>query len=286
MIWGKLSRPPLPSLMSAPSSLVSRPARRRSPVASALLALGLGMAALPAGAQMPVMPHAKPKAMPAAGQPSSALSEQRARQAAERILTALRDGDADSRYAQFAPILQRMTSPAQVQARISRMPKLQSWTINAIQPGVDSSLVEARLRTAAGQRDLTMVIDGKGLLEAYHFDVSDLRAEEVARRFVQSLIEGRFLAASGLLSPELQLEIPAPTLQIKWQRLQRSTGNVQAIRKVLLAEGSSDQKLVLVTTEFTRLTDSLFVILDATNQIVGVDFPTDQAGAAKASTAR
>jgi hypothetical protein len=34
-------------------------------------------------------------------------------------------------------------------------------------------------------------------------------------------------------------------------------------------------KLVLVNTQFTRTTDNLFVILDSSNQIVGVDFPTD-----------
>jgi hypothetical protein len=30
-----------------------------------------------------------------------------------------------------------------------------------------------------------------------------------------------------------------------------------------------------VNTQFTRTTDNLFVILDSSNQIIGVDFPTD-----------
>jgi hypothetical protein len=36
-------------------------------------------------------------------------------------------------------------------------------------------------------------------------------------------------------------------------------------------------KLVLVNIQFTRTTDNLFVILDNSNQIVGIDFPTDTA---------
>jgi hypothetical protein len=44
---------------------------------------------------------------------------------------------------------------------------------------------------------------------------------------------------------------------------------------VLRSESSGDQKLVLVKIEFRRITDTLFVILDGRNQIVGVDFPTE-----------
>ena len=47
------------------------------------------------------------------------------------------------------------------------------------------------------------------------------------------------------------------------------------INKVVEAGSTSDQHLVLVNTEFNRLSDSLFVILDNNNQIIGVDFPSD-----------
>jgi len=43
------------------------------------------------------------------------------------------------------------------------------------------------------------------------------------------------------------------------------------------AEQTKDGKLVLVNTEFNRLTDTLFVILNNKNQIIGVDFPNDPA---------
>ena len=43
----------------------------------------------------------------------------------------------------------------------------------------------------------------------------------------------------------------------------------------MVAEGGGDQRLVLVNTEFNRLSDSLFVILNGNNDIIGVDFPSD-----------
>lgn len=260
------------------------PAFRASLGRALAAALALG---LPAAVAQPQAPLSSPSLrLRETVQPSSALSEERARESANRILEALRSGTATSRYAQFAPSLQRMTSPELVQAQIRRMPRLLSWRLGSIQPGFDSSQVEATLLTSVGQRELTMVLDANGQLEAYHFDVSDRPAEDVARRFVQALIDGRFVAASGLLSADTQLEIPAATLQAKWQNLQLYTGTVRGIQKVLRAEDTADQKLVLVTTRFNRLTDSLFIIMDQANQIIGVDFPTDQPGGPKASTSR
>ena len=124
---------------------------------------------------------------PKAGLPvsnSSAAVEQRARLAAERVLKALRDGDAQARYDQFAPELQRMTSPYLVAMNMRKQPKVRSWVITSVIPGVDSSTVEAELQTSAGERMLLMVIDENGLLAGYHIDMADLPAEKVVADFV------------------------------------------------------------------------------------------------------
>ena len=97
----------------------------------------------------------------------------------------------------------------------------------------------------------------------------------MARQFVQALIEGRYVFASSFLGPILQEEIPPAALQRKWQALQQRTGNVVKVEKVARAEDTTDMKLVLVLTKFTRLNDNIFVILDRRNAIIGVDFPTD-----------
>lgn len=206
---------------------------------------------------------------------SSAAIEQRVRVAAERVLKALRDGDAEARYSQFAPELKRMTSPYLVAMNMRRQPKVLSWVITSVVPGIDSSTVEAKLQTSAGQRLLLMVIDEQGLLAGYHINAADQPAEKVVSEFMAALTDGRFVSASSFLSPELQEEIPPATLQRKWQHLQRNTGNFIKVRRIARSESTAELKLVLVNTQFTRTTDNLFVILDSSNQIVGVDFPTD-----------
>jgi hypothetical protein len=218
---------------------------------------------------------------PAAAAPrpqlSSAQSEARARAAAETILETLGKGNGLALYRLFSPNLQRMTSPALVKQRLSAMPAVKGWSVGAVEPGLDSNTVATQLQSEAGSRRLLLVIDANGLLEGYHLDASDRPAETVARQFVEDLGKGRYVAARALLGPELQEEISAPKLQIKWQNLQRLTGDFEAVNQVLRAESTLDSKLVLVTTRFRRLTDSLFVILDASNRIVGVDFPNDAA---------
>jgi hypothetical protein len=250
--------------------------------AAGALALSLAASSLPSLAQPVSLPTTQPGLQPGTpleGFPgrtnSSAVSEARARQAAERILRVVQRRDANARFAQFSPSLQRVTSPSMIEATMKTQPELLSWTITAVQPGFDSSTVEATLRTSKGTRQLLMVIDADGRLAGYHFDASDAPAEAVVRDFVTALSRGHYISASSFLSPRLQEEIPQTALQAKWQRLQRQTGNFVRIRRVSRAENTPEMKLVIVTTEFNRLTDNLFVILDDRNQIIGVDFPTE-----------
>jgi hypothetical protein len=256
--------------------------RLPGPVSAVLAAALAAAATLPALAQQPrpvaipaTTPGGAPASPAAAPAATSARSEARARQAAERILRVLQQRDANARFAQFAPELKRVTSPSMIAQTMKTQPQLLSWTITSVQPGYDSSSVEATLRTSRGARQLLMVIDADGKLTGYHFDASDAPAEAVVRDFITALSRGHFISASSFLSPTLQEEIPQSRLQAKWQRLQRATGNFVRIRRVSRAENTPEMKLVIVTTEFNRLTDNLFVTLDDRNQIIGVDFPTE-----------
>jgi hypothetical protein len=256
--------------------LRSRPSR---PVPAALAAAMAAAVAVLASAPAPAQPLPSPAANPAnPAAPlgtSSALSELRARQAAERILTVVRNRDANARFAQFAPELQRVTSPSMIAATMKTQPQLLSWTITGVQPGYDSSTVEATLRTSRGTRQLVMVINDNGKLAGYHFDASDAPAERVVRDFVTALASGHFISASSFLSPAMQEEISQAALQARWQRLQGITGNFDRIVRVSRAENTPEMKLVIVTIRFNRLTDNLFVVLDNRNQIINVNFPTD-----------
>jgi hypothetical protein len=211
------------------------------------------------------------------GQPSAALSEARARAAAETILRTIQSGDAIARFAQFAPALQRVSSPRMVAATMKTQPRLLRWTIRSIQPGYDSSTVDATLVTSAGERELMMVIDANGKIEGYHFDVTDKPAEVVVGDFIKALAAGHFISASSFLAPVLQEQISQTQLQQKWLNLQQITGNFVRVKRINRAESTPEMRLVIVNTEFNRLSDNLFVTLDANNQIIGVDFPTDPA---------
>ena len=240
----------------------------------ALIGLTLLLSGLPVLAPRGAWAQAGPGPV-SASEPSSALSEAQARAAAERILRTLQNGDAQARFEQFAPTLQSVSSPSMVAATMKTQPRLLRWTIRSIQPGFDSSTVEANLETSAGNRELLMVLNADGKIEGYHFDVTDKPAEEVVGDFIGALSRGHFISASSFLAPQLQEEISQAQLQQKWLGLQRITGNFVRVKRISRAESTPDMRLVIVTTEFNRLTDNLFVTLDADNQIISVDFPTD-----------
>ncbi|MFM7361045.1 MAG: DUF3887 domain-containing protein [Cyanobium sp.] len=248
--------------------------RPAGPVPGALALTVATALALPAMAQQAVPVTPVQTQLRPGSSTSSALSELRAREAAERILRVVQRRDATARFDQFAPSLQRVTSPAMIEATMKTQPDLLSWKITGVEPGFDSSTVEASLVTSKGPRQLTMVINAKGRLAGYHFDASDAPAEAVVRDFITALSRGHYISASSFLSTTLQEEINQQALQSKWQNLQRLTGNFVRVVKVSRAENTPEMKLVIVTTEFNRLTDSLFVTLDSRNQIIGVDFPT------------
>ena len=154
-------------------------------------------------------------------------------------------------------------------------PELISWTLLSVRGGLRTTTVEASLRTSAGTRDLFMVLNSKGELDGYHLDLTDAKASQVAADFVRALSGGHFITARSFLSLPLQEELTPANLQAKWQQLQRYTGNFVRVRRVIEAEQSPDSQLVLVNTEFNRITDSLFVVLNQNNEIINVDFPQD-----------
>lgn len=247
-------------------------ARRRPAGLLSLALVSAGLALWPQGAVRAQAPGA---AVSGGGQPSAAMAEQSARQAAERILRSVQNRDAEAYFAQLAPAPRRVSSPSMAAKALARLPRLQSWSIVEIVPGLDSSSVSATLQTSAGPREVLLIIDGKGRLEGYHVNAADAKAEDVVRAFMEALTQGHFVTASSFLSERLREDIPQPALQRKWMNLQSLTGKFQKVKKITRAESNDQMKLVIVSTQFNRLTDNLFVILDNQNQIIGVDFPDE-----------
>jgi hypothetical protein len=247
-----------------------RSPRRAASLGFLALAGGICLAAAPA---IPGTPVAAQGQTAEVNQPG--LSVEQARAAADRILKAVQSRDANLRFSQFSDELKAASSPSMVAATMRTQPKLLSWNLLSIQRGLSTTTVEASLTTSQGKQEVFLVLNDAGQISGYHIDLADQAPSLVARKFVAALSSGHFISARGFLSLELQKEISVASLQARWQQLQRQTGDFVRIKRAVEAGSTSDQHLVLVNTEFNRLTDSLFVILDNNNQIIGVDFPSD-----------
>jgi len=202
-----------------------------------------------------------------------ALSVEQARAAARRVLEAVKSRDANARYAQFSDELKAISSPSMVAATIRSQPRILSYELLSVRSGARSSTVEAELTTTAGKLVVFIVLNHEGKISRYYVDRTDDATSEVALNFVRALSTGNFITAESFLSPDFQKEIPPAALQAKWLQLQRETGSFVRVGRAVEAERTPEARLVLVNVEFNRLTDNLYVILDANNQIVGVDFP-------------
>jgi len=203
------------------------------------------------------------------------ISVEQARAKANAILQAEQRRDAQTRFSQFAPDLQQVTSPAMIAETMAKRPAIRSWKLLSVQRGLQSTTVEAAVDTAAGKQDLFIVLNGQGQLSGYYVDRTDAAPAKVAAQFVRALSAGHYISARSFLTPELQREVGAAELQARWQELQRETGNFVKVNRVIEAAQNDEQRLVLVNTTFNRLTDNLFVVLDANNLIFNVDFPNE-----------
>jgi hypothetical protein len=203
------------------------------------------------------------------------LTVEQARATANAILQAEQRRDAQTRFSQFSPEMQQVTSPAMIAETMAKRPAIRGWKLLSVQSGLRSSTVEADVDTAAGRQNLFIVLNDKGQLTGYYVDRTDAAPAKVAGQFVRALSSGHYISARSFLSPSLQREISAAELQARWQELQRETGNFVKVNRVIEAASNDEQKLVLVNTTFNRLTDNLFVLLDANNLIFNVDFPNE-----------
>ena len=160
-----------------------------------------------------------------------------------------------------------------IAATMRSQPKLLGYSLLGVRTGLSSSTVEAKISTAAGNRVVFIVLSPKGLIERYYFERVKDSTSKVALQFVQALSSGNYITAQSFLSPQLQQELSPGTLQARWGELERETGRFVEVGRAVEADSTPDMRLVLVMVTFNRLSDNLFVILNSSNQITGLDFP-------------
>ena len=213
----------------------------------------------------------------AAVAPSTTLTAAQATKAAQQLLDALQAKDAAGLYAGLSTPLRSTSSEAAVQDRLNRGPKLDGYRINSISRGIDDTTVEAVALLNGGKQEapLLLVLDDSGKLVAWKWIGKTLPIEQSAINFVNDLDAERWVAARYYLDLDFQKEIGPQDLKRKWSKLARTLGGVKEIKSALVASQGGDQQLVLVTIEFGKVTDNLFVIFNRDGRIINVDFSAD-----------
>ena len=189
-----------------------RSALRPSVLAALVVATGIGVAQFPAAVQAQAGAASSAQGAPALGKAEASA-------AAERILEAIKNRDANTRYSQFSEELKQTSSPSMVNSTLQTQPALLSWTIQRVTPGLRNTTVEVTLNTAAGQKDLFMVLNRQGQLVGQLYDASKQPSTKVALAFVKALSTGQFISARSFLSLDMQKQLPPIALQAKYHRL-------------------------------------------------------------------
>ena len=209
--------------------------------------------------------------------PSTNLTAAQANEAARTLLEAIKGKDGVTIYNGLSDPLRNSTTTEAVQQRMNRSPRVTSYRISEISRGMDDTTVEAFavVETRKGEVPLLLVLDDSGKLVAWKWVGTTLPIEDTALKFVNDLDAGRWIAARYYLDLDFQKELSPQDLQRKWTKLSRSLGGVQRVKSALVASQGGEQQLVLVTIEFGKVTDNLFVIFNRQGRIINVDFSAD-----------
>lgn len=94
--------------------------------------------------------------------------------------------------------------------------------------------------------------------------------QQIAEQFVDLVFSQRYSEALQFIHPVLRAELSPERLQQAVEQFQRRSGAY-----VKRLDTKVDGNIVLVNTQFERVTDTVFVIFDDSGMITGVDFPQD-----------
>ncbi|MBW4658271.1 MAG: DUF3887 domain-containing protein [Drouetiella hepatica Uher 2000/2452] len=141
-----------------------------------------------------------------------------------------------------------------------------SWmALSAISASAMAASPDLLAQTPLAQTSLAQTVQ---LSQATPTKPMTTRAEE----FVNLTAKGDFVGAWQYIHPSLRTTWSPVDMQQSWHDLQNRTGAFQQFNSFR----QDDQSVVLVNTQFEKVTDNLIIIFDDTRQwIVGVDFPQE-----------
>ncbi len=206
--------------------------------------------------------------------PKTSLTPAQANAAAQILLDAIADQDAETIHKHLSDSVRASTSPAKISAKLKTRPGISSSRIVDVNAGLDDTTVNAVVMTANGEEPLVLVLDDNGKLHAWRTG-EILPLEQAAIDFVKDLSSARWVSARSRMSIGFQKDFVPQDLERKWNKLVRVSGGFEKVKDAIVANQGGEQQLVLVTVEFGNVTDNLFVIFDGEGKVINVDIGKD-----------
>jgi hypothetical protein len=191
------------------------------------------------------------------------LAEGKYQQARAMVSSQLAEKLSSQQIEQIWQTLIQTTGPLQKQ--------LESQVVNTV--NADLVIINTQFDNTTGKFIVTF--DKQQNIVGVDFPKIDT-IDRIAEIFVNSLAANDYTRARGYLHPFLKTELFPQEIRDQWEALIKSNGPVKRIIKTEIRPGSSvDQvDVVIVTVEFEKTTDDIFIIFDEERQIVGVNVPT------------
>ena len=203
------------------------------------------------------------------------LTPAQATAAAELLLEALKQRQAEVMHEALADPIQSSVEVQTVQARLDQRVNIEASRIVSVIPGYNTTTIDAVVTTASGDEGMLMVLDEDGKLLAWKWTDRVQPIETTALEFTRDLAAGRWIAARSKMSLQLQEELAPGDLERKWTKLSQVSGGFRKVKDAVIAHQGGDQQLVLVAVAFGNATSNLFVIFDERGRIINVDISRD-----------
>ncbi|NJQ98978.1 MAG: DUF3887 domain-containing protein [Hydrococcus sp. CSU_1_8] len=139
---------------------------------------------------------------------------------------------------------------------------------------INAQLIIVTTKFANSEEDLIVTLNPQQQIVGLDFPETR-NIEEIAQEFVNALVAEDYPQARGYLHPLLKAEAFPEKVQQKWENLLKITGPYKQQVGYEVRKGSDGDgvDVVLVTLEFEKVSEDLFLVFDDQKQIVSVDFP-------------
>jgi hypothetical protein len=211
--------------------------------------------------------------------PTTETSNSDRQQKAEEFIQLLGSQDYAKAREILAPPLQAEWSPEKIQTLwekdlLATTGAFQSIVKTKAIDAIDAQLIVITAKFANSEEDLIVTLNRQQQIVGLDFPETK-NIEEIAKEFVNALVAEDYAQARGYLHPFLKAEAFPEKVQQKWENLLKITGpyKQQVGYKVRKGSDGDGVDVVLVTLQFEKVSEDLFLVFDDQKQIVNVDFP-------------